>query len=51
MKKILITATVLFLTACSSAPNIVGTNKPILNMAANLAPALTTQCALPSLLV
>ena len=40
MKKILITATVLFLTACSSAPNIVGTNKPILNMAANLAPAL-----------
>ena len=40
MKKILITATVLFLTACSSTPNIVGTNKPILNMAANLAPAL-----------
>ena len=40
MKKILITATVLFLTACSSAPNIVGTNKPILNMTANLAPAL-----------
>ena len=40
MKKILITATVLFLTACSSAPNIVGTNKPILNMAANLAPVL-----------
>ena len=40
MKKILITATVLFLTACSSAPNIVGTNKPILNMAANLAPTL-----------
>ncbi|MBF1240191.1 MAG: hypothetical protein HXM36_04110, partial [Haemophilus sp.] len=40
MKKILITATVLFLTACSSTPNIVGTNKPILNMTANLAPAL-----------
>ena len=38
MKKILITATVLFLTACSSAPNIVGTNKPILNMAAKFTP-------------
>ena len=40
MKKILITATVLFFNGLFICTNIVGTNKPILNMAANLAPAL-----------
>ena len=40
MKRILITATVLFLTALFIYTKYWGTNKPILNMAANLAPSL-----------
>jgi uncharacterized protein HI_0960 len=46
MKKLLISVALLGLAACSSkAPNLLGTDQPILNIAANLAPLVDVRTA------
>lgn len=43
MKKLLLISTALLLAACSSKPNLVHTNQPILNISAQLAPLIEAE--------